>query len=192
MKLVAVDIGIRNFAMAMGDVDDDNGDVTISRARRVDITVFACNRLTCDLQHKHMAADWVAHVVRRFSDEFGAADEVIIERQPPGGLRDVEQVLFQTFRHKARVLQPQTMHRHVGLGPSATYDTRKDKTVEVASKYYPVLTTRFADKPDDVADAICLLVTRGTALARQLSAQKQLREAKARGLDFESFMHVPK
>jgi hypothetical protein len=158
-RLAAVDVGVINLALAFGTVND--GTVTITRTALVD-TTQPCTVAGCPLHHTGMAVDRVAHVVAAYRADFDAAEVVVIERQPPGGLRDVEQVFAATFRAKCVVMAPQTMHATIGSSGLA-YEARKEVSKATAAEFTDLTPYR---KQDDVADAVCLLLTQAAKWRR--------------------------
>lgn len=196
LLLIGVDIGVVHLALAFARAGPRFQDVAVDRVELINMTCMrheAVSEAQCTLHHTGMAADRVAHVVQERRQAFDAAHCIVIERQPPGGLRDVEQVLFLMFRAKAVMMAPQTMHAHIGSS-QRPYSIRKDLSKLYAQRYVPDLLLRFPDKADDVADAVCLVVTLAHQRAAVAAAEGLRAHAAdscaARGLDLAAFVYT--
>ncbi len=191
MLLVGVDVGVTNLALSVVEVPDDCTEARVLDINLINTQHFEHTRVprrTCTLGHTGMACDRVAHVVQERQHVFDAAREIVIERQPPGGLRDVEQVFVTMFRQRCHVMAPQTMHAHIGSS-GYEYDERKRVSIRVATPYVPDIESRFA-KADDVADSVCLVLTRVAQLKKVYDKEHALQVALDRGLDFEQFRYT--
>ncbi len=196
LHFLGIDIGVVHLAIANASTSQNYDDLQMHSVQLINTMVLEHTRVSrhvCPLHHSGMAVDRVAHVVQEHQALFDGATIIVIERQPPGGLRDVEQVLVTMFRHKAEVMCPQTMHAHIGSS-GVPYLARKAISIEVASEYMADLVHTFPDKTDDVADAICLVVTyiQKTKKKRDKEARCKaaLEHAKERGLDMEMFRYT--
>ena len=125
------------------------------------ISIFPCDHSTCKLQHTATMADWVAHFIQANAAAFASADVVLIERQPPGGLRCCEQLIFEHFRAKAKLLQPRSMHSFFNMG-CMNYEERKKHSVYLASVHYPTSPILQAaldrSRAHDITDAMLMAV----------------------------------
>lgn len=157
--LFCVDVGLVNMGVALVEVDH-KGVVQCHMAGCVDITDFRC-RGCCPLRHEAVPVDWVDHFVRDFKDAIAQAQVVLIERQPPGGFRCVEQLIYKACRDKALLVQPRSFQAHFGV-TCMEYDERKQYLVGVAQRIYrgSEVATRAlaADRAHDVADALLFAV----------------------------------
>ena len=124
-RVMCIDPGICNVGLALVSIDQDNG-VELEAASCTNISIFPCDHSTCKLQHSATMADWVAHFIMANAMAFASADVVLIERQPPGGLRCCEQLIFERFRGKAKLLQPRSMHSFFNMG-CMNYEERKHR-----------------------------------------------------------------
>jgi Holliday junction resolvasome RuvABC endonuclease subunit len=169
LRILGIDVGVINLALAVGTCTPAYTDVAIEAVEVVNM-MLPCVVPGCALPHSGMAADRVAHVLRDRAAQFAAADTVVIERQPPGGLRDVEQVFLAALRAKARVIAPATMHVAIGSN-GLEYAARKQVSIAAAERWVPALREWFP-KPDDAADAVCLVLTHVWAKAKEVAAQE--------------------
>nr|UMO79033.1 hypothetical protein [Pandoravirus belohorizontensis] len=85
-------------------------------------------------------ADLVARFVVRWRSAFAACERIFVERQPPGGMRDIEQLLYAALGGGARVsfLAPNSLHAHFRIGARhgwGAYDQRKVRAEIIAARY---------------------------------------------------------
>lgn len=193
--LIGIDIGVVHLGFAVGHATDKWTDLSIASVHVIDTMVLEHRRVpraACQLQHTGMAADRVAHVVQERQALFDGASVIVVERQPPGGLRDVEQVFVCMFRDRVHIMAPATMHACIGSSRHC-YAERKKISIAMASRYVPDLCARFP-KPDDAADAVCMLHTFAKhaadrdRVARQRAAAHLV--ARGRGLDLGDFVYT--
>ena len=152
--IVAIDVGICNVGVAV--VQKRGSEMPqIVHFRRIDLRKFGgCTKHDCNLGHSATMADWVSHLVQR-DDDFqkwtARADVILIERQPPCGLRDCEQLLFAAYRRKAVLIYPRSIHKHFNMG-SLHYEQRKIRAVQIILSRQPYLQLPI-DRAHDIADA---------------------------------------
>ena len=107
--------------------------------RKVDITGNeGCNSKSCKLGHTGVMTDWVDHLLLydiALQVAWAAADRVLIEREPPLGFRDCEQLLFRAFRQNARLVSPRSVHAHFNMG-SLCYEHRKTAACHIGSRRF--------------------------------------------------------
>ena len=190
--IVGIDVGVQNLAMAVGSCSASYTNLTITAVERVNL-MSTCTVTGCTLHHTGMASDRVAHFLQARAAVFAEADTVVIERQPPGGLRDVEQVLVTRLRDKAVVMAPQTMHVAIGSN-GLPYAERKVAAIARASLLVPDIAARFAPKADDPADAVCFVIAYvQAAAARRAAICRSARAAStsaAAGLDLSAYVYT--
>jgi hypothetical protein len=88
----------------------------------------------------HETADLVARFVISWGDAFNACERIFIERQPPGGMRDIEQLLYAALGGSRRVcfLAPNSLHAYFRIGARhgwGVYDQRKVRAEAIAARY---------------------------------------------------------
>lgn len=154
MLIVAVDVGIVNLGLVQIRAKAP-GQYELLLAERVDIREFRCGA-GCSLHHARMAADWVSHLLAEYRQAMESADVVLVERQPPGGHRDVEQLIVAALRSKVRLVHPRSVHSFLGLR-GFDYAERKVASVNRARKLFanagPVALALRCERAHDVADA---------------------------------------
>lgn len=155
MKLVGIDVGYKNIGLVMADCQNEK--VSVEFFKRINISILDHNRVSfcnCKIPHTNELSDLIAHFVQEYKEIFDAADQIIVERQPPGGLTNVETLLHYIFRDKVILVSPVSMHKHFGMG-HLDYDNRKIRTEEIAGKYMDLSNLT---RKHDVADAFCMIM----------------------------------
>ena len=158
MLIVAVDVGIVNLGLVHVRAKAP-GRYELLLADRVNICEFRCGP-GCPLHHERIAADWVSHFLAEYRSTMESADVVLVERQPPGGHRDVEQLIASALRSKVRLVHPRSVHSFIGMR-GLDYDERKAASVERARKLFatagPVASALRQGRTHDVADAAVMV-----------------------------------
>lgn len=149
MKIIGIDIGFYNIGLVLAECNKEK--INVLYVQKVDLSTFKTSE-TPEL------SDMIHEFVTTYSDMFCQADQILIERQPPGGISSVEVLLHYIFRHKAILISPVSMHKHFGIG-HLDYEERKVRTESIASKYikespyYERL-----ERKHDIADALCMIL----------------------------------
>jgi hypothetical protein len=149
MKLMAIDIGYYNLGLVLAECNE--AEVTPLYVQKVDLTRFKTKGAS-------ELSDMIRSFVSEYTDVFDEADQVLIERQPPGGITSVEALLHYIFRDKAILISPVSMHKHFGIG-HLDYEERKERTEIIAGKYLKDF--KYYDRlqrKHDVADALCMVL----------------------------------
>ena len=161
MLAVSIDIGYYNLGFVKVRIEDGIPHVLI--ARKIDLTCLTHNSVPlcdCKLHHSRAMADLVLHFIQEYRDHFDEADQVLVERQPPGGFGAIETLIVATFRDKIDMISPNSMHKHFNIG-HLDYEHRKQKTEEIAGKYLNHLESyNTLLRKHDIADAMCMVLYR--------------------------------
>ena len=164
MFVCSLDVGIVNLAVIFVELNDTTLDVIrIIYVANVNSTVFEHNVVSqdkCNLGHMKTTTDRLTHFVQERQYMFDMCSHILIERQPPCGHTDVEQILFFMFRDKAVLVSPNAMHKFFKIS-NRSYETRKYMTVLIANSFlsqeqFPEYHT--LERKHDIADALCLLL----------------------------------
>tara|TARA_R110002073_G_scaffold123085_4_gene266428 strand:- start:432 stop:989 length:558 start_codon:yes stop_codon:yes gene_type:complete len=153
MLYTAIDVGYKNMGLIQMEVPG----WTPTFMKKIDISriphncVQMCN---CKIPHTNETADHVAHFIQEYRDLLDKSDIILIERQPPLGLTNIEAILFFVFRDKMKLISPNSVHYHFGFG-HLDYEHRKERVVNIASKY---ITLPDIERKHDIADAFCMIL----------------------------------
>lgn len=165
-----IDVGRTNMGLCFTSNDWDWADPVVERVARVDIA----DAIVLDRPGDGGAretADLVAAFVARWRAVLNACERVFIERQPPGGMRDIEQLLYAALGGAARVsfLAPNSLHAHFRIGARhgwGAYDRRKVRAETIAARYISANATPSAaaqwstlgERRHDAADATLMAI----------------------------------
>ena len=156
LSIASIDVGRTNFAYVIGTLE--TAGITITDAQVLDLGSLRHVRVPfadCQLRHSRSAADLVLHLLQE-RPEISSSEVVLIERQPLGGLQDIEQVLCALLG-QAVLISPRTLHLFLGSG-GYDYDGRK----VISERYAAHALSRIQGYPEasrrhDMADAYCML-----------------------------------
>lgn len=195
MRILSFDVGVSNLAYVMVELDEKHRTVKLKDAACVNIKKFVCKHNTrqggCPLFHSNTSFDRMAHFFVQHEHRFMSADRVLIERQPPVGLTDVEQILFGHFRQNAELVHPRSLMTWLG----ARGASRAERKAMAVDRIAPYATGAFAhlEGNNHVADAFCYVLMvvdlmwkpsthrvagRETYFLRKLHAHKRVRKRK--------------
>jgi hypothetical protein len=150
MIVIAVDVGIRNFAFVVASVTPECTEFL--SAHKYDLYKAA------EGPSAMPEVAGLSRVLDRHRLDFLRADVVVVERQPPGGILSIQAVLFDRFQSKIVLAAPQTMHKHHGLR-GLDYEGRKRAVESIACGLFDdtACLPMFSKLPrkHDVADAAC-------------------------------------
>ena len=137
-----------------------NETIKIIECNRIDITkmkhhiVSMCN---CKLLHERCVPDYLDHFIQEHQEMFDNADIVILERQPPVGITNVQDLLFKTFRSKIKMISPNTINKYFKM--SSDYDTRKIESEKIANDYlYENKDYLNNIRKHDISDALLMIL----------------------------------
>ena len=160
MILIGIDVGHINMGITRCVLDDENKP-TFTHAFKKNIAHVIHHRIEpmeCKIPHTNETCDRVAHFIQEYRPMFGEADKILIERQPPMGLKDIEALLMSAFRDKTILISPNSMHKHFGIS-HYDYEQRKEKTVGVATDHIGhIYDFQAVERKHDIADAVCLVL----------------------------------
>jgi hypothetical protein len=171
LRLVSVDVGIVHLAFVDVRVEVDGvlrvkpQSFSVSSMHLVDLRECGHAHVSvenCTLPHTKETVDRISHFLQDHGAAFDNADVVLIERQPPCGLCNVQDLLFARYRMKTQLVSPNKVHAFFGIG-GLDYDARKVAVTRIAR----AALERGAGSPrgdpfasftraHDVADALCI------------------------------------
>jgi hypothetical protein len=160
MKIVSFDPGFINMAMVVAEVDPPTQATTVLHCRMYDICEMRC---PCDgicgfTRNDNCAAHRVYHYLDAMDSLIVGADKILIENQPPCGIKGVEQSLY--FMAKLRyskgnanlveLVSPRAMHAFFAMSQSKV--ERRVQIVDICGSYLKHL-KEFNDAPEQ--DHLC-------------------------------------
>ena len=134
------------------------------------IKVIDCNRINitkmkhrsvkfcdCKLLHERCIPDYLDHFIQEHQFYFDNCDILLLERQPPVGITNVQDLLFTKFRNKVLLISPNSVHKYFGL--SSEYSQRKIVSESIASEFL----TEFGNfnlnsRKHDISDAMLMVI----------------------------------
>lgn len=183
LKVLSIDVGITNLGYVYSEVKIQlpesgskykahllNNDYTLNKENiKKCIRVLDCNRVDitnikhkhvqfcdCKLHHDRCIPDYLDHFVQE-TPHFEECDVLIIERQPPVGITNVQDLLFKQFREKVLLISPGSIHKYFGL--PGIYDERKEQSEKIAQAFlsnFSKFTTN--NRKHDISDALLMTI----------------------------------
>lgn len=143
-NLVSVDIGYSN--MALVELTTDFKDFTVNNIHKINLSNFNETEVYLSM----------IKFISEYKNLFNNADLILIERQPPQGLTNIQDILAYNFSSKVKLICPRSMHKHFSIS-KLEYNLRKQHTVKITSKYLKnFLVFENESRKHDIADAFCL------------------------------------
>lgn len=146
MKLLGVDIGYTNMGLVMATCEGPH--ITIDYIKKVDLGEYKYIGKTND------TAVIISLFLKDYDHLFKEVDKVLIERQPPAGLTNIESLLHYIYMDKVVLISPLSVHRHFGMS-HLDYDQRKERSISIASKHIDNIPY---ERQHDIADALCMII----------------------------------
>lgn len=144
MNLISIDIGYTN--MAIVHIKTECKKLDVINLYKIDLHEFNETQV-----HKSMLK-----FIEAYKDLFKNVDLIIIERQPPQGLTNIQDILAYEYSDKVILICPRSMHKHFYIS-KLDYESRKKFTTKIADKYLKDNETyKLLDRKHDIADAFCL------------------------------------
>jgi hypothetical protein len=200
LKVLSIDIGITNlgYVYSVFDLNNEintlklefiktnNDFIEIISCDRVDITNIKHSKISfcdCKLHHEYCIPDYIDHFIQENQEMFSEADYVIIERQPPTGITNVQDLLFSKFRNKVHLISPNKIHKYFNM--SKDYLIRK-KESETISEYYLSKFKKFTNnhRKHDISDAMLMLIYFYSLKLQEINKNKQNKKI---CVDFDQF-----
>jgi hypothetical protein len=132
MNIVSIDIGLKNLGMVEFWWDEHPRHFPeLIKWHKVDLTMLPHKRVefhACDIPHTNEMADLVAHFMQEYHPIFEKADVILLERQPPGGLLEIQSLLLFKYRRKAHLVSPNSVHAHFTMN-HLDYEGRKERSL---------------------------------------------------------------
>ena len=206
--ILSIDIGIINLGYVYADVTINDEDynklfsysvnkesiknhIEIIKCDKIDITNVKHHKVNfcdCKLLHERCVPDYLDHFVQEHQELFDNADIVILERQPPVGITNVQDLLFKEFRSKVKMISPNSVHKYFLL--SSDYNIRKEQSEKISNEYLQNF-SRFSNniRKHDMSDALLMIIY---YYKIQIDSIIKKKEIKKTGALFEDFIFLQK
>ena len=183
LKVLSIDVGIINLGYVYSEISfhlpeteskykahllNNNYSLNISNVKN-SIHILDCNRIDitnvkhkrvnfcdCKLHHDRCIPDYLDHFIQE-TPYFEECDILIIERQPPVGITNIQDLLFKQFREKVLLISPGSIHKYFGM--SNVYEERKEESEKIAESYlsnFSKFTTN--NRKHDISDALLMCI----------------------------------
>jgi hypothetical protein len=160
MIIIGIDVGYHNMAL-VESITDEDFNTTVEAVHHVNLTKLPHRCVSfkeCTLNHTSEVADLMAHFFQEYGNILDKADRIIVERQPPTGLTQIETLLLYVYRSKTVLVSPNSMHSHFNIG-HLEYERRKEQTVRIASPYLDEFENYLKmERKHDISDAVCMIL----------------------------------
>lgn len=187
MIILSIDIGIIHLGLASVEVDQEWNVVYVDILKLYNITIFKhrYKDISCKKFHTACFSDWVDHLITYHKKLFINADYILLELQPPCGLKGIEQLIFHQYRNKCILIHPASVHKSLHMG-HLDYENRKKYSVYYAKKWLG----RFDNsgsllkkinkykRKHDVADALCMIIYWTKLKAEEYRIEKNMERLK--------------
>ena len=198
MKVLSIDVGIINLGYVYIETEDFVK-FNVLEVNRFDITYFTHEIISiqeCKLNHDYCLVDYVNHFLQEKKEIFDATDVLLIERQPPGGITSVQDLIMNSYRNKSILVSPNEVHKFHYMR-HLNYDQRKERSVEIAKKHLSLFKTfNSRVRKHDMADALLMLLMYLHKLKIKndnIIKKIQVRESKCSKItDLEKFRFIKK
>jgi len=180
LKVLSIDVGILNLGYVYAEIyfpsientskyknlkNNENytcikDHLQVISCGRIDITKMkhtVTHSCDCTLRHERCIPDYLDHFIQEHSFYFEECDVLLIERQPPMGITNVQDLLFTRFRNKVKLISPNSVHKYFGLGHD--YLLRKEASEAIAKDYLNHFTNFiFNERKHDISDALLMIL----------------------------------
>jgi hypothetical protein len=183
MKILSIDPGIVNLGYIYAELSfeepeggsrykklllNENYSMTKDTMQQ-NIRVIDCDRVDitkvkhcivpyhdCKLHHDRCIPDYIDHFIQE-TKYFEECDVLLLERQPPLGITNIQDLLFKLFRNKVILIHPNSIHKYFTL--SSEYSQRKVQSEHVCDVYLKEFKNfQFQSRRHDISDALLLLI----------------------------------
>ena len=157
LKILSIDIGIINLGYVYAEVGDK---LNVLECNRVDITNMRHKLIShcdCKLHHDNCMPDYIDHFIQEHTF-FENCDLILIERQPPVGITNVQDLIFSKFRNKVKLVSPNTIHKFFKM-TKGNYDLRKNESLNLSYEFLNDFKSyQFHERKHDMSDAMLILI----------------------------------
>jgi len=199
MQLSAIDVGMTNLGLAVIEVTQDWKWSKVLRLERISLNRLLhkhVKRAQCTLHHTKEASDYVDHFHQEYGHLFADSKFILIERQPPEGMKHIEQLLFRQYRDKAQLVHPRTLHKFLKM-QHLDYEQRKKRAVELARKQLQEIDSKYVmddktERQHDIADAVNFLAWFVSKKRTEyIKSRKRARTLETIPIDLDDYAFLP-
>jgi hypothetical protein len=158
LTITSVDVGLYNLGLVLAQISEETFRIErIIRCDKIDIKSLVTECGCTTLQHRLCVADYSQHLFREYSEYFELPDIILVERQPPGGMESLQNVITFKYSEKVYLIQPTSVHKFLEIG-SLSYDDRKLFSEKYADRFLGHLENYQREyRKHDMADALCMI-----------------------------------
>lgn len=143
ISLISIDIGYSNLAFI--ELKTNFIDFKVIGIHKVNLKNFEESQV-------HLA---MKKFINEYASIFDKADTILIERQPPQGLTNIQDILAYKYSSKVKLICPRTIHKYFYIS-KLDYNSRKVKTEKISNIHLKEFTEYTnEDRKHDIADAFC-------------------------------------
>ena len=158
LKILSIDIGIINLGYVYAEIGEQ---LNVIECNKIDITKMRHNIVShcnCKLHHDNCMPDYIDHFIQEHHNLFENSDLILIERQPPVGITNVQDLIFSKFRNKVKLVSPNTIHKFFKM-TKGDYDLRKIESLNLSFEFLNDFKTfQFHERKHDMSDAMLMLI----------------------------------
>ena len=175
LKILSIDVGILNLGYIYAEIyfppientskyknlknnetyQSIKDNLQIISCDRIDITKMkhsVVRNCDCRLRHERCIPDYLDHFIQEHLVYFEECDILLIERQPPMGITNVQDLLCTRFRNS-----PNSVHKYFGFGHN--YLLRKEASEAIAEDYLNQFTNFINNtRKHDISDALLMIL----------------------------------
>jgi hypothetical protein len=189
-QVVCIDPGITSVGLVAGYINQDGTAAAVHTCAVVNI--MDCTGSLFTARHVHT---YISNFFHDYNDLFAAADDIVIERQPPQSAGAPVELLFrERFGSKCVFIHPATLHSRFKL-MGYTYDGRKQRSVLLAQDFLSSIQATRAlesmaamERQHDCADACLLFIMRLEQIAAEVVKTKAPTVIPETYTDFQTFI----
>lgn len=186
VKFASIDIGNKNFAIVWGHCDVDYTTFSFDSFTLINFNKVEAKEKSGPQQYTHLMDKLKTYFEIENKGIFDGVDMILVEYQPPQGMRLIQEYLVVTFKQKVFFVHPRKMHKFFN---ASCYEYERRKKF-INYKAIEFMTFEFYEKWDDlerkhdVSDAICLAfcyIYVNSRPIRRIGKKRKFKRKKKRG-----------
>lgn len=205
-NLSSIDVGNDNLGLSevkFGDQSNPWKFDQVSFIEKVNLHNLKHERVKwkeCKLHHTLHIVDLVDHFIQEYRVYLDRAKFILMEKQPPGGMTDIEALLYKEYREKMILMSPKTMHAFYKIG-HLDYEGRKIAVSEIGEKMLktnPEMLKKYQNlvRQHDIGDSLAYakmwLLKQERQWDRLNPAEEEIEDEKERPvIDFKKYAYQP-